>query len=108
MAPNMVMFIGVELLAPLSDHKLEDYLLSAGRYCLFNVLAATVHNNIFQFPYLILFPVAHCDARNSVSFPMSFHRESFPSSNCLFPQHGNISSASQQIDTLCIQNQSTR
>jgi len=79
MPPNMLNFIGVELLAPLPNHKLEDYSLSTGRDCLFSVFAATVHIKILQFHYLPLLPVAHCDARISVSFPMSIHREYVPS-----------------------------
>ena len=72
---KMIRFCREELLAPLPNPKLEDHILSDGRDCLFNVLAANVHNKILQIHYLVLLPVAHCDARNSVSFPRSFHRE---------------------------------
>jgi hypothetical protein len=79
MVCNMVRFYGEELLAPIPYPKLEDHLLSDGRECLFNVLAAIDHITILQFRYLISLPVAQCNARNSVSFPMSFHREYVPS-----------------------------
>jgi len=76
---NMVRLYGVDWLAPLPNPKLEDHLLSDGRDCLFNVLAATVHITILQFHYLVLLPVTHCDASNSISFAMPFHREYVPS-----------------------------
>ena len=79
MVCNMVRFYGEHLLAPLPNSKLEDHPLSDYRDCLFNVLATTVHNKILQFHYLLQLPVAHCDARNSVSFPRFFHREYVPS-----------------------------
>jgi len=107
-APNKVNFFGEELLVPIPNHKLEDYPLPAGRYSLRNVFAATVHNNILQIHYLFVLSFAQCEARNSVSFHMFAHREYVPSQNCLFPQHGNISSASQQTDTLHFQNQRTK
>jgi hypothetical protein len=106
--PNKVKFFGEELLAPLPNHKLEDYPLPAGLYCLLTVLAATVHNEILQFHYLFVLSVAQCEARNSLFFHMFFHREYVPSQNCLFPQHGNNSIASQQPDTLHFQNQRTK
>jgi hypothetical protein len=37
-------FYSEELLAPRPTHKLEDHPLSAVRYCLFNIFAATLHN----------------------------------------------------------------
>jgi hypothetical protein len=40
---NMAIFYGEELLEPLPTPKLEDHPLSAGRDCLFNVFAATLH-----------------------------------------------------------------
>jgi hypothetical protein len=40
---NMIPFYGEELLAPRPTPKLEDHPLSAVRYCLFNVFAATLH-----------------------------------------------------------------
>jgi len=74
MVCNMIRFCGEELLAPLPNPKLEENPLSDGHDCLFKVLAATIHNKILQFHYL-----AHCDARNCVSFLRSFHREYVPS-----------------------------
>ena len=79
MVCNMVRFCGEQLLAPLTNNKLEDHSLSDGRDCLFNVLAASVHNKILQFHYFLLFPVARCDARNSVSSRRSFHHKYVPS-----------------------------
>ena len=87
---------------------LEDYPLSACRYCLFNVLATIFQDKILQIHYLIFLSVAHCDARNSVSFSMSSHPEYIHSWNCLFPQHGYISSKSRLIETLHFQNQRTK
>jgi hypothetical protein len=107
-ASNKVNFFGEELLVPLPNHNLEDYALPAGRYCLLNVLAATIHNKILQFHYLFVLSFTQCEARNSISFHTFFHREYVPSQNCLFPQHGNISIASQQPDTLHFQNQRTK
>ena len=40
---NMIRFYGEELLAPRPIPKLEEYPLSAVRYCLFNLFAATLH-----------------------------------------------------------------
>jgi hypothetical protein len=40
---NMINFYGEELLAARPTPKLEDYPLSAVRYCLFNILAAILH-----------------------------------------------------------------
>jgi len=78
-APDNVNFFGEELFALLPNHNLEDCPLPAGRYYLFSVLAATLHNKILQFHYLFLLFVAQCEARNSVSFHMFFHREYVPS-----------------------------
>jgi len=36
-------FHGEALLAPRPTHKMEDHPLSAVRYCLFNLFAATLH-----------------------------------------------------------------
>ena len=40
---NMVLLYGQGLLASRPTSKLEDYLLSAARDCLFNIFAATLH-----------------------------------------------------------------
>ena len=40
---NLISFYVEELLAPRPTPKLEDYPLSAVRYCLFNIFAATLH-----------------------------------------------------------------
>jgi len=40
---NMILFYGEELLAPRPTPKLEDYLLSGVRDCLFNIFLATFH-----------------------------------------------------------------
>ena len=77
MVCNMVSFSDEELLAPLLNSKLEDHPFSDYRDCLF-ILAATVHNKILQFHYLLLLPVAHSEARISVSFLRFFHREYVP------------------------------
>jgi hypothetical protein len=103
MTADMVSIYGEELLATLLNHRLEDHTLPTGRYCLFNVLAVTVHIKILQFRYLILIPVAHFDKRNSVFFPWSFQREYVPLLNCFFLQHGNIYNAPQQTETLHFQ-----
>jgi len=100
MVCNIVRFCGEQLLAPLTNNKLEDHPLSDRRDSLFNVLAATVHNKLLQFHYLLLLPVARCEAMNSISFLRFFHCEYVPSWNWPFPQQGNISNASQQPDTL--------
>ena len=39
----MIRFYGEELLAPRPTPKLEDHPLSAARYSLFNIFAATLH-----------------------------------------------------------------
>jgi hypothetical protein len=40
---NKIIFYGEELLAPRPTPKLDDHLLSAVCYCLFNIFAATLH-----------------------------------------------------------------
>jgi hypothetical protein len=40
---NKVSFYGEEVLAPPTNHKLEDHLLSAVRDCLFNTFTSTLH-----------------------------------------------------------------
>jgi hypothetical protein len=44
MVRNIIIFYGEELLAPRPNPKLEYHPLSAVRDCLFNVIAATLHN----------------------------------------------------------------
>ena len=67
------------VVSALPNSKLENHPLSDGSNCVFNVLANMAYNKILQFHYLIVFPVADCDAGNSVSFPKSFRREHVPS-----------------------------
>ena len=43
MVHNMIHFYSEELLAPLPIPKLEEHPISAVRYCLFNIFAATLH-----------------------------------------------------------------
>jgi hypothetical protein len=50
---NIIVFYSEELLAPRPTPKLDDHPMSAVRDCLFNVLAATLHN---WRPFLHLLP----------------------------------------------------